>query len=178
MKQLKDKGDGEIDKGNLPNRSVTLSTQVNTIMQKVLLLFGLLISIVATATIADEKNYAPAKVIYDITSGNIATVNHILDRASLLQNTYGNDPFNASIILVIHEDAIPLFAKQNQTEYKELNTRAKSLTMADIIWFRLCKASASIQGYNEKDFDEFIALVPMADAEIIELQNQGYGYLR
>jgi len=137
------------------------------------LLIFIMINIFATVVLANDKNYAPASVIYDVTSGNIETVKHTLDRASLLQNIYNSDPFNASIIIVIHDEAIPLFTKN-----KTLIQRSKDLTMAEVIQFRLCKASARLQGYTKNDFENFITMVPMADAEIIELQNEGYSYLR
>lgn len=131
--------------------------------------------IVIPAAHAEQKIYKPEKVIYDVSSSHEKELAHIMDRASLLQNMYGSDPFEASIIIVIHAGAIPLFAKAIQNE---LMRRANSLTMGDIIQFRLCSASARLQGYGNNDFHDFVTLVPMADAEIIQLQHQGYAYLR
>lgn len=125
----------------------------------------------------DQQSYAPAKVVYDLSSPDAAELNHILDRASLLQKVYDNDTFDASIIIVVHEGAIPLFAKANK-KHRELMQRANSLSLGEIIQFRLCQASARMQGYNEKDFYNFVSMVPMADAEIVQLQNRGYAYLR
>jgi intracellular sulfur oxidation DsrE/DsrF family protein len=34
-----------------------------------------------------------------------------------------------------------------------------------------------MQGYGRGDFEGFIELVPMADAEIVRLQSDGYAYL-
>ena len=137
-------------------------------------------------TYADEAQpqYAPAKVVYDITSGNLKELENILDRVSFLQNLYNNNSFEASIILVIHSEAIPQFAKHNKLKNNpdgkrdELIKRARSLTLGEIIQFRICEASAKIQGYKKKDFHEFTQLVPMADAEIIMLQDKGYAFMR
>jgi len=123
-----------------------------------------------------EKTYAPAKVVYDITTSNARELNLLLDRVSLLQKIYNNDTFDAEIILVIHEGAIPLLVKNNQQTIT-LQQRANSLTLGEMIQFRVCHASAKMQGYSAKDFHSFITLVPMADAEIIQLQHQGYAYL-
>jgi len=49
--------------------------------------------------------------------------------------------------------------------------------MGEVIQFRLCQASAKMQGYSRRDFEDFIKLVPMADAEIVRLQHGGYAYL-
>jgi hypothetical protein len=35
-----------------------------------------------------------------------------------------------------------------------------------------------MQGYKSTDFPSFVKVVPMADAEIVMLQQQGYAYLR
>ena len=56
--------------------------------------------------------------------------------------------------------------------------RARSLSMGEIIQFRICKASANMQGYKKEDIQDFASMVPMADAEIIQLQNEGFAYLR
>jgi len=132
-----------------------------------------LIPVIANA----QNNYAPTKVVYDVVSSDATELSHILDRATLLQNIYQHDTFDASIILVVHEGAIPLFAKNNK-KHHELRQRVKSLTLGEIIQIRVCEASANMQGLDKKDFDRFIQLVPMADAEIIALQNNGYAYLK
>lgn len=131
----------------------------------------------ASAEIGKQKIYQPGKVIYDTTNSDHKSLSHLLDRAVLLQKIYDNDSFNASIIFVIHEDAVPLFTKSKK-QFKRLMQRANSATVAEIIQFRLCLASAKMQGFNKNDFYDFVQLVPMADAEIVELQNQGYAYLR
>jgi len=126
---------------------------------------------------AADSDYQPSKVVYDVSTADTDELNRLLDRAGLLQIMYGNDPFDASIILVIHEGAIPLFARTD-TKHNQLMQLAQSLTAGEIIQFRLCAASARMQGYSDGDFDDFITVVPMADAEIVQLQRDGYAYLR
>ena len=118
----------------------------------------------------------PSKVVYDVSNADPDELNRLLDRASLLQIMYGNDPFDASIVLVVHEGAIPLFVKTND-KHGQLMQRAVSLTAGEIIEFRLCGASARMQGFGESNFHEFVTMVPMADAEIVQLQQDGYAYL-
>lgn len=135
--------------------------------------------VLSTYVNADEQpEYAPAKVVYDISTGDPKALAHIFDRVSLLQNIYQNDPFEASIVLVIHEEAIPLFGSNDRNKHPELMLRARSLSLGEIIKFRVCKASADMQGYKRSDIQEFVSMVPMADAEIIRLQREGYAYLR
>ncbi|MBT3041588.1 MAG: DsrE family protein [Candidatus Thiodiazotropha sp. (ex Codakia orbicularis)] len=137
------------------------------------LLPALFLFVVATT----HAEYAPSKAVYDVTSSDPLNLTNILDRVSLLQNLYGNNSFDSKIVIVIHEGTIPIFAK-TKAEYSGLMQRAKSLTFGEIIEFRLCITSAKLQGYTANDFHEFVAMVPMADAEIIMLQNNGYAYLR
>lgn len=126
---------------------------------------------------AEQKAYPPGKVVYDLTSPETYALRNVLDRAGLLQKMYGNDPFESSIIIVIHGDAIPLFAKNRKSGLKELMNRAHGLAMGEVIQFRLCAASARMQGFRKEDFHEFITLVPMADAEIVQLQHKGHAYM-
>ena len=126
---------------------------------------------------ADSLQYKPSKVVYDVTSDNVHELENILDRASMLQNVYGNDPFESSIVLVIHEGAIKYFTR-DKTGQTNIERRAASLAAGDIIQFRVCRTSAKMQGIYQKDFNNFIQLVHMADAEIIKLQQQGFSYLR
>lgn len=140
------------------------------------LLLALLVSIMP-ALVSAQTSYAPAKVVYDVTAVTVKEINHLLDRAVLLQKTYHDDSFAAEIVLVIHDRAIPLFAKTKESSQQILK-RAKSLTLGEIIKFKLCAASARMQGFKTAVFPAFIEIVPMADAEIIQLQNQSYAYLR
>ena len=141
-----------------------------------LLCLGVLISFVNPLLLfASPDAYNPAKVVYDLSSADPAKLGNILDRVSLLQKIYNNDSFEASIIVVVHEGAIPLF-KINAQE--ELMRRARSLSVGEIIKFKVCKASARMQKIAEKQLRNFVSMVPMADAEIIKLQQAGYAYLR
>jgi intracellular sulfur oxidation DsrE/DsrF family protein len=124
-----------------------------------------------------EQTYNPSKVVYDVSTPVAEELGHLLDRASLLQNVYDNNSFEASIVVVVHEGAIPLFAKTSD-KHQALRQRANSLSLGEIIQFRVCAASAKMQGYKSTDFPSFVKVVPMADAEIVMLQQQGYAYLR
>jgi len=139
---------------------------------------ALLLTLVALPALAAERQeYAPAKVVYDVSSADPQRLKNILDRVSLLQTMYAGDPFTASIVIVLHEGVLPLFAKSNAKRQGELVSRARDLAAGEIIRFRLCEASAKMQGFARNDFDDYIELVPMADAEIIRLQHDGYAYL-
>ncbi len=125
-------------------------------------------------------DYGPQKVVFDVTTGDQAELSNILDRVSMLNNFYASNPLDARITLVLHGESIPFFALRNYEKYKALVARAEGLTHGEIVEFRLCRAAAKARYHlDAADFHGFIKVVPMADAEIIRLQNdEGYAYMR
>ena len=123
-------------------------------------------------------HYAPHKVVYDVSVPDVETFSRVLDRVSYLNNLYHADPFDASIVLVLHGDEIPFFAVKNFNTYRELMQRARSLTVAGTIEFRMCRVAARGYGLEPGDIHGFVKVVPMADAEIVRLQQEeGYVYM-
>jgi len=130
---------------------------------------------------ASEINqaYSKQKVVFDTTSATVAGLTSILDRASFMSRLNGADPFETKIVIMLHGGAIPFFAGKNYEKNKELMERAQSLSVGDVVEFRMCKASAKLQGFNPQDIHGFIKMVPMADAEIVRLQQEeGFAYMR
>ena len=123
--------------------------------------------------------YAPQKVLYDVAAEDVDEFTRVLDRASYLNNLYEANPFEASIVLVLHGDEIPFFAISNYDNYEALMQRAKSLTLAGPIEFKMCRIAARDHGFEPEEIHGFVRIVPMADAEIVRLQQeQGYAYMR
>lgn len=124
-------------------------------------------------------DYAPQKVVYDVAEGDLGRFERILDRVSFLNNIYEADPFEASIVLVLHGDEIRFFGIENYAEYGELMRRAQSLTVAGPIEFRMCRVAALERGFEPHEIHGFVRMVPMADAEIIRLQQEeGYVFMQ
>lgn len=124
-------------------------------------------------------DYRPQKVVYDVSVDSVEAFSRVLDRVSYLNNVYAADPFEESIVLVLHGDEIPFFAVSNVERYHDLMERARSLTLAGPIEFRMCRVAARGHGLEPGDIHGFVKVVPMADAEIIRLQQeQGHVYMR
>ena len=124
-------------------------------------------------------DYQPQKVVYDVAVQDVGAFERLLDRVSLLNNLYEADPFQSSIMLVLHGNEIPFFAVKNFEKYRELMTRAQSLTVGETIEFRMCGAAARQRGLEAEDIHGFVIVVPMADAEIVRLQREeGYAYMQ
>jgi intracellular sulfur oxidation DsrE/DsrF family protein len=125
-----------------------------------------------------EKEYSKQKVVYDVAVKDVAALTSVLDRASHLSLLNGADPFDSKIVIVLHGGEIPFFAIKNFAKYKELMTRAQSLSVGGVIEFRMCRLAAAGQGFKPADIHGFVNMVPMADAEIVELQAKGHAYMR
>jgi hypothetical protein len=125
-----------------------------------------------------EKTYSKQKVVYDVAVKTVAQLENVLDRASFLSAINDADPFDSKIIIVLHGDEINFFAIRNIEKYRELMLRAQSLTVGGIIDIRMCRVSARRRGFEPADIHGFITMVPMADAEIVDLQKQGFAYMQ
>ena len=129
------------------------------------------------ANVLDTK-YEPKKVLYDLTSGEKNVISNVLDRLGYLYKLYGSDTFDSSIVVVVHGDAIPFFAIDEFKNYQDIMRRAQSLTIGTSIEFRMCRAAAKVLDYEPEDIHGFVSMVPMADAEIVRLQHDGYAYMQ
>jgi uncharacterized protein len=126
----------------------------------------------------NAQTYAKHKVVYDVAVDSPKRLENVLDRASYLSLLYEADPFDSKIVLVLHGDEIPLFAIRNYGRHQELVKRAQSLTVGGVIEIRMCLAAAKRRGFKPEDIHGFISMVPMADAEIVKLQAEGYAYMQ
>ncbi len=125
-----------------------------------------------------DIQYSKQKVVYDTAVSSVAALTSVLDRASYLSEINGADPFDNKIVIVLHGNEINYFAIKNYAKYKALMERAQSLTVGGIIEFRMCQIAAKGHGFEPKDIHGFVSMVPMGDAEIVRLQQEGYGYMR
>jgi len=123
--------------------------------------------------------YKPQKVVYDVHVKTVEQVKSVLDRASHLSKITGADPFDQSIVLVLHGPELNFFAIKNYSKHKELMHRAQSLVESEALKIKMCKIAAEGQGYLPKDIHGFIEMVPMGDAEIIRLQyEENHAYMQ
>ena len=123
--------------------------------------------------------YKPQKVVYDVQVKTVEAVESVLDRASYLSTITGADPFDQSIVLVLHGQELSFFAIKNYAKHEELMKRAQSLVESEALTIRMCKIAAQSQGFAPEDIHGFIEMVPMGDAEIIRLQyEEAHAYMQ
>lgn len=152
-------------------------------MRKIIMLLGLSLlfssQLVLSAenapwggAVAKHYDYKPQKVVYDVNLNTLKAMNGVLDRASYLSKITGADPFDSSIVLVLHGGEIPFFARKNYKKYKDLIHRAQSLVASEVLKIKMCQIAAEGQGFKPENIHSFVEMVPMGDAEIIRLQNE------
>ena len=123
--------------------------------------------------------YNPQKVVYDVHVKTVEALESVFDRASYLSKITGADPFDQSIVLVLHGPELSFFAIRNYSKYKTLMQRAQSLVESEALTIKMCKIAAEGQGFKPKDIHGFVEMVPMGDAEIVRLQyEEGHAYMQ
>ena len=128
---------------------------------------------------AQESSYAPHKVVYDVSVSDPEGFDSLLDRLSGLSVEYGADPFDASIVAVLHGPEMHFFDIRKFNQHEELVRRAQSLTVGGVIELRMCQRAARNMGIEPEHVHGFIQMVTMADAEIARLQQEeGYAYMK
>jgi uncharacterized protein len=126
-----------------------------------------------------DTEYKPQKVVYDVAVDSVKKLTSVLDRASYLSKITGADPFDSSIVLVLHGNEINFFAIKNYQKHKALMQRAQSLVQGEVLKIRMCRIAAQGHGYEAEDIQGFVEMIPMGDAEIIRLQNEeNHAYMR
>ena len=126
-----------------------------------------------------ETEYKPQKVVYDVHVKTVAKMESVLDRASYLSTITGADPFEQSIVLVLHGPELRFFAIENYKKHKDLMHRAQSLVESEALSIKMCTIAAQSQGYSPEHIHGFIEMVPMGDAEIIRLQyEEAHAYMQ
>jgi intracellular sulfur oxidation DsrE/DsrF family protein len=131
------------------------------------------------SAVVTPTEYKPQKVVYDVHVKTVEAVESVLDRASYLSTITGADPFDQSIVLVLHGKELSFFAIKNYEKYQDLMKRAQSLVESEALSIRMCKIAAQSQGFAPEDIHGFVEIVPMGDAEIIRLQyEEGHAYMQ
>lgn len=131
-----------------------------------------------SATVTPTK-YKPQKVVFDVNVETVVDVGSVLNRASYISKITGADPFEQSIVLVLHGREINFFAAENYGKYKDLMKRAQSLVESEVLKIKMCKIAAEGMGFEPKDIHGFVEMVPMGDAEIVRLQfEEDHAYMQ
>lgn len=122
--------------------------------------------------IADDKD-EPHKLVIQVSTDDPRTQKIALNNAVNLQKHYGID--NIQIEIVAYGPGLGLLTKQN-----EQASRVESLALQDIAFSACGNTITTIEKKKGKkpELSEGVEIVPAGVARILELQEQGYAYIR
>lgn len=150
-------------------------------MKKIILLFLLL---GASALFADTK-----KVVYDLTTGDIADFKQkILSGIANTKTYYENKFDELEVAVVIHGGAYQFFLKDVvKTEYKnnkallkehsDLQKRIASLSSTYDVKFYMCGVGMKKHKLDKKNVYDFVEVIHNSTVGLIDQQNQGFAYV-
>jgi uncharacterized protein len=76
-------------------------------------------------------------------------------------------------VVVIHGAEIRAFAKENYEKYQAVIDQLAELSKEGVD-FRMCNNAMHGAGFEAKDIDGFVTIIPAGFAEVIYLQHKGY----
>jgi intracellular sulfur oxidation DsrE/DsrF family protein len=79
-------------------------------------------------------------------------------------------------VVVLHGAEIRAFAKENYEKYQAVIDELAELSKGGVE-FRMCNNAMHGAGFEAKDIDGFITIIPAGYAEIVYLQHKGYAVI-
>ena len=136
------------------------------------LLFGLSL-VAAQPAFSAEAPEQGHKVVIQISSGDEATQTLALNNAVNVQTHYG--PENVEVEVVAYGPGLSVLTNKNTAA-----TRVKSLAIQGITFSACANTMKAIEKKTGKkpELTEGVKVVPAGVGRIIELQEQGYSYIR
>jgi len=148
------------------------------------ILFLLFFSHISFADKAEliQTPYLEPKVAFEFYFDEPEKINSALYWLRSYINPLTDAPYNYSpefmdIKVIIHGTEIVTLAKKNYSKYKTAVDRMKYYSMLGVE-FRVCGLAAEDFGYQTKDFQDFVKIVPSAIIEIGHWQQQGYALIK
>ena len=128
-----------------------------------------------------QTPYKEPKVVFDFYFDDPQKINTALFWLRSLINPLGEAPYNYApefmdIKVIIHGVEIVTVARRNYEKYKEAVERMRYYAELGVE-FKVCSLAAGDYGYLQKDFYEFIQLVPSAIPELAHWQAEGYALI-
>ena len=149
----------------------------------------LFISLFISSTLAtseqatfEQTPYQEPKVVFEFYFDTPNKINSALYWVRSYVNPLSESPYNYApefmdIKIIIHGTEIVTLAKKNYTKYKTAVDRMNYYSMLGVE-FRVCALAAKDYGYNLKDFQSFVKVVPSAIVELGHWQQQGYAIIK
>lgn len=129
------------------------------------------------------------KVVYDLTTGNMKTLElRLFKGIALAKEYYQNKGNKFEAAVVIHGGAYKFFLKDlNKSEYKKekdviqaqatIKAKLDRLVNKYHIKFLMCNVGATAHNLKRENIYDFVKMAPNAAIGVINLQHQGYNYV-
>ena len=129
-----------------------------------------------------QTPYQEPKVAFEFYFDEPAKINSALYWLRSYINPLTEEPYNFApelmdIKVIIHGTEIVTLAKKNHEKYREAVERMKYYSMLGVE-FRVCALAAKDFGYEMKDFQSFVKIIPSSIIEIGHWQQQGYAIIK
>ena len=116
----------------------------------------------------DMHKYPKINRVYDVNYDDPKKLNALVN---FIKNV--NKVVPGKAVVVLHGTEIRAFAKENYEKYQAVIDQLADLRKEGVD-FRMCNNAMHGAGFEAKDIDGFVTIVPAGFAEVISLQNKGY----
>jgi intracellular sulfur oxidation DsrE/DsrF family protein len=116
----------------------------------------------------DMHKYPKINRVYDVNYDDPKKLNALV---SFIKNV--NDVVPGKVVVVVHGTEIRAFAKENYEKYQDVIDKLAEFSKHGVE-FRMCNNAMHAAGFQAKDIDGFVTIIPAGFAEVIYLQQQGY----
>ncbi len=103
-----------------------------------------------------------------------------MDSTSILElcianvSNFLNDVGNAEVVVLANGYAVKLFVKVANTKLEE---KMRELSKRGVRFF-VCNNALNLHGIKKDDIFDFCEVVPAGVTKLVELQNDGYAYIK
>jgi intracellular sulfur oxidation DsrE/DsrF family protein len=116
----------------------------------------------------DMHKYPKINRVYDVNYDDPKKLNALV---GFIKNV--NNVVPGKAVVVLHGTEIRAFAKENYEKYQGVIDQLADLTKSGVE-FRMCNNAMHAAGFEAKDMDGFITVIPAGFAEVVSLQQKGY----
>ena len=129
-----------------------------------------------------QTPYKEPKVVFEFYYDSPEKINSALYWLRSYINPLSEEPYNYApefmdIKVIIHGTEIVTLAKKNYQKYKTVVDRMDYYNQIGVE-FRVCALAAKDFGYEKKDFQDFVKIVPSAIIELGHWQQEGYALIK
>lgn len=131
----------------------------------------------------------PAKVVYDLTSGDVLTIKHkLLGSVRAVANHYARKKEKVDIMVVISGDAYKFFiddlesspyANDEEVEDMQMHFKPRLEMLHELygVIFNMCRSGVISKKIEKKTLYPYVNVEMMKSVYLIDAQNDGYAYM-